>query len=545
MNCLLAEISHPPTRRQEPSLNFSLWFWGAVLVVGHALYANTPFVNLEFAFSEAARGLTETGYTAGFDKYWSCQANPLGYSAITAGLIKTLHLPDAFWVYRLPSFLGGVGILVSGWIICRKIGSRAIPMFSLWAALTTLNPLVWVYGGRATADVLPAGLMCLAFAACFVARGRLSLHLLAGALFSLAIVVKFNSILLGLGFVYLVFAPGAIPNGDLQENVPVTLRRKLTALACYTILPGLVLSAYFAWTWRSFGVLLVADGPMKTLDPSGFVNQFPATFAMYWSYLATMLGLLALIVPARIYQGTPRGKAVVISIATVGIAGLCSWGLMNFNAGEMDYGGFNHMLPQAVFSLLRVGCLALAIFLIGDLLQNALQQQERFASFLAAALIPYLVISSFFRPAQRYLILCLPFVLLYLLLSAPLNLQRLTRWLGWPTAGVYALISFVAVVYQVGQGRAAESMAQWIAAHGQLDETSPGAILPHAGQHFPVQDASNKLPATTLIVQTQPAEPCLHSETVKVFGRVLRTYYLCPKAIPNVAARDAVPNGPY
>ena len=509
-------MNQPACAPRFGRLTLSLWIWGAVAVVGHAAYANTPFVNLEFAFSEAARGLADPDYAAGVQKYWTCQANPLGYSAIAAGLLQVL--PDAVWVHRLPALGGTLAILLAGYFLCREIGSRGTAVFSLWSALTVLNPLIWIYGGRATADVLPAGLVCLAAAAAYRARGCWQWHLLAGTLFAIATVVKFNTALLGLGFVYLVLA----------ASEQATLREKLAGLACYTLVPGLVLGSYLLWTWRTFGVLLVAAGPQATFNASGFAGQFPVILMTYLSYLVMLSGLLALLVPMKLIGRLSRTQAWTLFAAAGGLAAVGSSGLLNFHGGEMDYGGFDRMLPPALFMGLKVAGAALAALFVIDLWQNAVQRRDRFAAFLASAVIPYLVISSFFRPAQRYLILCLPCVLLYLLMSMPDNLQRLSRRLGWVTAGTFALISFAAVVYQVAQGEAAENMAQWILQRGYLARTSPGAILPHAGQHFPVEDR----PTNRLIVQTQPDEACLHSEPVRVFGHVLRTYYLCPRPQP-------------
>lgn len=498
-------------------LNLSLCFWCAFLVAGHALYLNAPFVNFEYAFSEATHALTDPTYTQGLDRYWFSQANPLGYSAVAALIMKTLHLDNSFWACRLPSLMAGMAILFAGWILVREIGASSAKLFNLWAAVTTLNPLVWVYTGRATADVLPTGLMCLAFALCYVAKGRTKFHVAAGLLFTLAILVKFNAILLGCGFVYLTFSA--------RETAGKSLAKRSLPLLCYTALPGAALLTYLTWTYANFGILLVADGPKDTLKPTEYVADFPATLTMYLSFLVTMLGFLALLTPLKIFKTLPRPEALRIMAIAVVSAGICSWILIYFsNGGEMDYGGLNKVVPEAVFALMRIGCLALAIFLLSGVMHDALCKGDRFAMFLATAMLPYLAISSCFRPTQRYLLLCLPFVLFYLIVRSPVVIQRYTQWCGWLSAAVFAGVSLFGVAYQVAQAGAAENMAQWIEQNGKIKQVSPGDIQPHAGQHFPLR----LNPFTPWVVQTKPFSEALHRETVQVFGRVIRTYYLCP-----------------
>ena len=160
-----------------------LVFWLAVMICGHAIVLNEPFVNQEVAFSEGARGLAEPGYPEGLTRFWRHQVNPLGYSAITALFRSVLHLPvlqlpvlhltGAFWTARLASLAGGALILVSGYLWFRKTGSLRADLFWLWGGVTTLCPLVWIFTGRGTADVLPVGILCCAFTACWLAEGSL------------------------------------------------------------------------------------------------------------------------------------------------------------------------------------------------------------------------------------------------------------------------------------------------------------------------------------------------------------------------------------
>src|SRR5260221_11492243 len=105
-----------------------LVFWLAVMICGHAVVLNEPFVNQEVAFSEGARGLADSGYPEGLTRFWRHQVNPLGYSAVTAIFRSVLPVPATdpsgpFWTARLASLAGGALILVSGFLWFRKSGS--------------------------------------------------------------------------------------------------------------------------------------------------------------------------------------------------------------------------------------------------------------------------------------------------------------------------------------------------------------------------------------------------------------------------------------
>lgn len=504
------------TPHQLIKLDLCFLFWLGVVIIGHITTLNAPFVNLEYAFSEAAHTLAEPSYTDGIQRYWATQANPLGYSLITAGLLRVLDVTPSFWFVRLPSLFGAVLILTSGWAFYRHTHSPAVSSFGLWAAATMLNPLCWIYTGQATSDVLSTGLICGAFLVCFGAKGRLFWHFIGGLLFSLSVIVKFNTALLGLGFVYLTFC-------EQEKNYSSSLLKKLSPLVFYTLLPAVTIGIYFIWIYSTFQIYLLSDQFRTLYSPSQFAGRFLEIITMYLSYLVALLGFMALTPLLSVYQAFPKKKALAITLFGVILTGILSPLIISFNIGEMDYGGFNHLLPSGLFAMMRLCALFLSIFLVVDLLQSAICQKNRFAAFVLSAMLPYLTISSFFRPTQRYLLLVLPMVFFYLTVYPSSVLRRVNEWLGWASVVVFAIVSFVGVSYLVAEGEAAENMAQWIKHKNYLEKTNPGTIVAHVGHYFPVREANSY----SFIVQTEPPASYLHKETLRVFGKEVRTYYLC------------------
>ena len=172
-------------------------FWGLIFVLGHLLYIDTPFVNQEYVFAEAAKSLLSPQYRIGLENYWNVQANPLGYSAISALVNGIFHFPVGFWSVRIPSLAGGLMVILAGGWIAKKFNFNRSRFF-LWAALIIFSPLIWVYAGRATADVLPTGLLMLSLALCLKADENKIYNFIASVVFSISILVKYNSILYSL-----------------------------------------------------------------------------------------------------------------------------------------------------------------------------------------------------------------------------------------------------------------------------------------------------------------------------------------------------------
>ena len=131
---------------------------------GHLLYINTPFVNFEWVYRLGSDYFYSKNPLI-LAAYFENQANPISYSFISSLLVKTFNIDDYF-VYRLPSLFGSILLLY------------ALAKFNnIWLLLVVgLNPLIWIYSGRAYSEMLSVGLMVFAlYSANIYIRGFLSL----------------------------------------------------------------------------------------------------------------------------------------------------------------------------------------------------------------------------------------------------------------------------------------------------------------------------------------------------------------------------------
>jgi hypothetical protein len=486
-------------------------------VAGHALWLNRPFVNQEQAFWCGARAFVDPGFEEGFARYFREQSNPLGYSAIAAFSTSALGLPLAPWSLRLPSVAGGVLLLLAGWLLARERRPDEPRLFQAWAGVVTLNPLVWVYVGEATADALPAGLATLALALAVRGRRDPRLHPLAAAVLAVAVLVKLNVVLLGAGVAF------AVASREGRGTRP--LRSRLLDLAWYVVLPGAALLLYAAWVRARFGHLLLPDRAWQVHAAGGLGLQWAAALLAYASYLALLLGPLALLAPWRAWRWPSWRARALVAVVACAAAGAAVLPRASAASGEMGYGSFDRVIPGAGAVGLRAAGVALAVLLLADALRRALVRRAWFAGLVLATVVPYLVLSSFSRPAQRYLLLCLPLVLFDLLVDGPEGSTGSLRKLCAATMVVFAALSLAASVAIAANGRAAEAMTDWIESRGLIDQTDPGALRGHTGHRFPLEPS----PGARFAVVEGEATPALHRERALVLGRALRSYSLIEK----------------
>ena len=103
----------------------------------HLGYINTPFVNLEWVYRQGAQFFL-TGDIIALEHYFYYQANPLTYSYLASLLLGSSSI-DQFAIYRIPALLGGTLLLLV-----------LVKYRNPWLILVVaLNPLIWIYSGRA------------------------------------------------------------------------------------------------------------------------------------------------------------------------------------------------------------------------------------------------------------------------------------------------------------------------------------------------------------------------------------------------------------
>jgi hypothetical protein len=146
--------------------------------------------------------------------------------------------------------------------------------------------------------------------------------------------------------------------------------------------------------------------------------------------------------------------------------------------GEMNFGPLDGAIPApgrtALFALLAAGMLLPLLAARADG-----HKADRGTLALWGAALAMIAVLSFTRPAQRYLLFVLPF----LVLTLP---QRFLahRVLFPATLALFCAANAFVEYSRWCTGTAAAAMADEVTRRGLVASTEPGAILPHAGSIF-------------------------------------------------------------
>ena len=505
-----------PNRLIRPSktLNHSVFpaliFWSALSVILHAFYINTPFVNLEYVFAQATQSLLDPETKQSMSIYFSMQANPLGYVWFSTIFHFLMGEPEGFWSYRLASLSGLVVILGAGAIFASSLKSSPARNFHLWCALVTFSPIIWLFSGRATADILPVGLLFLSFAMAFKNEAKPIYGWLAPLIFLLAIIVKYHALLMAPGFIYIFWCQNQCQfNGAWAKKC-----------GQFFILPLLGFFAYFWTIYNQYGFFLTPDKHSQL--EFGLAN-FLKTFSLYASYLGILLGPIILISILSVRKNWP-GKWWVLLVAGLGLGVWTGINPFGFQVGEMNYGPLDGLLNGSLVLLVKGLGGIFFCFLIFDCFLEAGKNKNAVAGFFLTVCLPYLMICSLTRPAQRYLVFLIPIIFYFLVFYKLQGRIFYRSVLGWGTVTIFVLANIFAVNYQVAQARASDNMAQWLIENNLIEQTHPGGIYANSGQYFV---PFLKSPKTQRVLEhSGDVETSSHSEKVVVFGKTLKTYYL-------------------
>ncbi len=443
--------------------------WGLILFfVGlHLLYINTPFVNLEWVYRQGSQYFI-TQEQSSVELYFSSQANPLTYSYLSSIAVRIFG--DTYLSYRLFALIGGTLLLA---LLARHNNPWLI-------LLVGLNPLIWIYSGRAYSELLSVGVMLLAFET----RGSC---ILRGVWGGLAATVKYHAIVVNGVYWGLQWLRRTV-----QEKQWVWRDANLQAAAISLF--GLVVFLLFYMYQTNIWI-----APEKFQVVHGSI-QFDNWLNNFYSYGFYLSGMFFLTIPAHLQNIQWRWHAVALSIS-IPLA------ISNQNLGEMDFGSFDQLLSNEIILLIKVAGFW------NFLLCCKQFWQDKESRIMLLTILIYITMLSLTKPVQRYLIFVIPFWAI--LVCSHIRLHRLFWW-GF-VISLCGLNGF-ASLYQVSNAQASADIARWSVQNNLYIDA--GVIHSHVGE-YSHQDAKSEL-----IVRLTPKanEKILFQKPVKVLGHTIRNY---------------------
>ena len=438
--------------------------------LGHLVYANTPFVNLEWIYKIGSNFFL-TGDKAYLDFYLSEQANPITYSFFSSFVV--LIFGDNYISYRLLALLGGCLILLG-------VAKYRSPFLLL---IIGLNPLIWIYSGRAYSELLAAGLLVLAI------ELNTSKSFLKGTLGALAATIKFHTILFSASYWGLKWIDKLWNLKKLNLN-DSDLKNAIYSTGLFFIF----LVAYF----YIYDVWIIPEKYKTTLDinASNFINNF-------FSYGFYLSALFFITIPHFLSNSRLKSHLVAL-LVSVPLA------LINQDTGEMNFGSLDQILGTEVILIVKV--LGFWNFLL--CLEFFLKDQG--TRPIVLAIFAYMILISLTRPAQRYLIFVIPFWAI-LIVQSKLEIKLFFKVLY--TCLLLASIIFTSI-YQVQNSIASEKISQWSKANQRLINTN--VIYPHIGDS-PYHSWDSNIIVKTYVKEEQEI---LFLSDVRILGYSIRKYYV-------------------
>ena len=491
---------------------------GAMLAL-YVPWLNRGYLNYEWGVVLAGRGLSSSEdfyYLQAYKE--SGHANPLGYPFLISLMHRVFGFSEAFWYSRVPALACALILLVWGFRELRRRDHFSVVTFYSWAALLTLNPMIFAFSTSAATDVPAAALLLLSvtFLSSYLSNQKTKFVVFAAFAIGFSSCVKYIT-------PYFAFMVFFIFYEIYLKNI-ASKTKLIRVLFIFGLVAVGVLLIEVLWKWFNTGVLITTGAENMAPD---FLNLtvWGHTFVKYLAFIGLFCGLLPLANAFGILMKSSRRLLLaVLSVLFLAAGWLFSGQL---SEGELDFGGgfpFDETIGRSLQAFGFFGATVLFLicyrhFKLGDVVSRG----------TLVGLVPYLVLLSASRPTQRYLTYAIPIVLLVLVEELN-NLPKKIKYFALgSTALGFAAVSLLGMSYLTSQGNASEDMAVWVEENNLISQTSAGAIWPHAGQHFwgvKTTEIRYEIIAVSPAIESQVQERILHREPMKVLGKVTRVYLL-------------------
>ncbi len=445
---------------RSPTIPATFFALACGVVLLHLCLLWLPTINLEWAFITAARYF-ESGDPALLARYHEVQANTLGvpYLAHLLGMFPGLDITTA------PRILSAIATLLLAGALYRFSSLLGSGPSTLLLALVLLNPLIWTFSGRGTADFLPAALALFSLTGLLARKPGTVATTFCCLLFGIAITLKYHA-----AFLLPIIWLEALSRGVSSGMLITTLRR--TALVCAIPLGYLILVRHNLGFWVTPPAFQDALGVRLS------IGTWLTNFVAYLGYLGLLLFpvLLTGVAARASGAGAVRWSAAGVLLFVTGYWLLTPAGEMNL--GPLDAFVRPDLLHGALCVFAGLFCAAASRQLRDRGLDH---ERRRVLLVILLGCLAFVAILSISRPSQRYLLFILP--LAFLLLPTPGT--RPWAHVFAATLVAYGLLNSFVATKQYATGIAALQMVEEITERGLLDVTDPGIILGHAGDRFP------------------------------------------------------------
>lgn len=366
-----------------------------IFILLHLVFINNFPLNFEYVFSNLDNFFKYNDYKYIYE-YFEDQANTLAF-AFFSGYIANTFFPnlDSIYITKVISLSSCILIFLGFKNFYSYFNKR---FDNIFLVILFLNPLIWVFSYRGTPDLISASLGFYALSLMFINYRNNKIYIIGSVLLSIAIIFKPHS------FIYIVFIfLITFSEGKIFENLKLFLLKNFLMI--------FLLILYFGYNYYKFGFLIYSEN---------YRSSFQISYKLFFNNLLIYLGYLFLVTsPISInyffkYKNILKIKVILFLFFSF------LFGFLFFEInGEMDLGIFS--VNQQIMAGLYLSFLIFGFYSLVKNYQN-LKYEKKYFVILLFSIFIYIIILSFVKPAQRYLMS--PMLLLYLFYFSSINLNN-------------------------------------------------------------------------------------------------------------------------
>ena len=190
----------------------------------------------------------------------------------------------------------------------------------------------------------------------------------------------------------------------------------------------------------------------------------------------------------------------------------------------MDFSFLSEFLALPIIKIIQVSGFTLFILLFLDISKKCFKKKNELSRFVALAVFPLMLVLSFSRPAQRYLIFIIPFLIIFIV-----NQYIRKDFISKVLLSINTIFCITVILlfssYHNAQSYSVNNMQNWIVKNGYLKTTHPGDLRPFF-THLYINDIDVN-PKNHFVTNDPGDQKVIHKEPVSLFGSFkIRTFYL-------------------
>ena len=146
-----------------------------------------------------------------------------------------------------------------------------------------------------------------------------------------------------------------------------------------------------------------------------------------------------------------------------------------FISSELDLGPLQKYIPDSLYKGIILFGFFLFFFLINSFIKNNRFSKKKYNEYLIIifTIIIYLIVLSFIKAAQRYLILPLPFFLLFLF--SVIQPKKII----FITLVMYTFVNFFLLFNYYITGKSTQQILNYLKTENIVEQTNPGVMMPN------------------------------------------------------------------